>query len=250
MKIEVDGMEFEVEEEGKLLDVLLNLGFDIPHICYHRGVGSYGACRLCLVEVEEGGEWKIVASCTVNVAEGIRVRTNSERIVGLRKGIVELLAKYTSSELVQHMSSEFGIEVTGERRCILCGLCVNVCSLLGISAISFEGRGIDKRVSAPFGVGTEFCLGCLACTNVCPTGAIRFENGKLMVGRKVIADHRMVKCKVCGKPVTTEKHAESLGVEVICRECREKMAASNYRGSYICRNVATKYIKRNEGQEN
>ncbi len=231
MKIEVDGTRYEVEE-GKLLDVLLNLGFDIPHICYHRAVGSYGACRLCLVEVEMGGEWKVIASCSINVEDGMRVRTNSERVVELRKGIIELLAKYTSSELVKQLSSEFGIEVTGERKCILCGLCVNVCSILGISAISFEGRGLEKRVSAPFGIETEYCMGCLACTNVCPTGAIRFENGKLMVGKKTIAEHRMVRCKICGKAVISEKHAESLGVEVLCSECRAKIAAQNYHNSY------------------
>ncbi len=231
MRIEVDGTSYDVEE-GRLLDVLLNLGFDIPHICYHKAIGSYGACRLCLVEVETGGEWKVVASCSINVEDGMRVRTNSERVVELRKGIIELLAKYTSSELVKQLSSEFGIEVTGERKCILCGLCVNVCSILGISAISFEGRGLEKRVSAPFGIETEYCMGCLACTNVCPTGAIRFENGKLMVGKKTIAEHRMARCKICGKPVTSEKHAESLGVEVVCGECRAKIAAQNYHNSY------------------
>ncbi len=234
MKIEVDGRQYEVEG-GKTLDVLLDLGFSIPHVCYHRAVGSYGACRLCLVEINVDGEWKVVASCSTSVEDGMRVRTNSERIFELRKGIVELLAKYTSSDLVRQFAAEFNIEVKGERKCILCGLCVNVCSINGTSAISFEGRGVEKRVSAPFGIETEYCIGCLACTNVCPTGAIRFENGKLMIGKKTIAEHEMARCRICGKAVTSEKHAEVLGVDVVCDDCRKKIIAESYYRSYKIR---------------
>lgn len=227
MRIVVDGVEFDVEG-GKLLKALLDLGFEIPHICYHEAIGSYGACRLCLVEVEEKGEWKVLPSCATDVREGMKIRTRSERIEKLRRGIIELLAKYTSSDLVRQLASLYGIEVEGERKCVLCGLCVNVCSILA-NAISFEGRGIKKRVSPPFGDVTEFCRGCLACVNVCPTGAIRFEDGRILVGDRVIAQHEMLKCKICGKPVISRKHAEDLGLsEILCERCRTLEKARDY----------------------
>ncbi|RLI75042.1 hypothetical protein DRO97_04345 [Archaeoglobales archaeon] len=224
MRIEVNGNHYEVGE-GKLLDILLDLGFDVPHLCYHKAIGSYGACRLCLVEIEENG-WKIVTSCSTDVKDGMKIRTSSKRIWELRKGVVELLANYTSSEVIKKLASSYGIEVKGDKKCVLCGLCVNVCNLIGISAISFENRGVGRRVNAPFGIPTEFCVGCLACTNVCPTGAIRFENGKLMVGDRVLSEHRFLRCERCGKEVLSEKHYEKLSVEgVLCESCKKYVQA-------------------------
>lgn len=232
IKIEVDGKNYEVEE-GKLLDALIDLGFDIPHLCYHKAIGSYGACRLCLVEIKENGDdWKIVTSCSTEVKEGMKVRTKSQRIWELRRGIVELLANHTSSDIVKELASLYKIEVKGDKKCVLCGLCVNVCNLIGISAISFENRGIERRVNAPFGIPTEFCVGCLACTNLCPTGAIRFENGKLMVGDRVLSEHKLLRCERCGKEVLTKKHHEKLGIkEILCENCKKLVQAKKYFGS-------------------
>lgn len=229
MRIEVDGSHYKVGE-GKLLDILLDLGFDIPHLCYHKAIGSYGACRLCLVEIEENG-WRIVTSCSTDVKDGMKVRTNSQRIWELRKGVVELLANHTSSEIVKKLASLYGVEVKGDKKCVLCGLCVNVCNLIGVSAISFENRGVERKVNAPFGIPTEFCVGCLACTNVCPTGAIRFENGKLMVGDRVLSEHRLLRCERCGKEVLTERHYEKLSVDgVLCENCKKLLQAEKYFG--------------------
>ncbi|MBO8182114.1 MAG: (2Fe-2S)-binding protein [Archaeoglobus sp.] len=228
MKIEVDGNDYEVDGEKRLLDVLLELGFEIPHLCYHKAIGSYGACRLCLVEIEENG-WRIVASCSTQVKDGMKIRTNSDRIQELRRGVIELLANHTSSEIVEKLASSYGLEVKGDKKCVLCGLCVNVCSVMGVSAIAFESRGIDRKVNAPFGVPTDFCAGCLACTNVCPTGAIRFENGKLMVGPRVLSEHRFLRCERCGKEVVTERLYGMLSIkEVLCEDCKKRMQAEKF----------------------
>ncbi len=228
MRIEVDGETYDVGE-GKLIDILTELGYDIPHLCYHRAVGSLSSCRLCLVEINEGGEWKIQASCSVDVREGLKVRTKSDRILEIRKCIVELLAKYTISDAVRGLASKYGLEVEGERICILCGLCVAVCSLLGIEAIAFKGRSFDKRVSPPFESYAEICKGCLACTNVCPTGAIRFEDGKLMVGKMLISKHEIVRCEICGKEVAAKEFIKEFEIdEVICEECKRKLQAKRF----------------------
>ncbi len=229
MKIEVDGEEYEIDWKEKLLDALLDLGFDIPHLCYHKATGSYGACRLCLVEIETENGWRIVASCSTHAKDGMKIRTNSDRVQELRKGVIEVLANHTSSEIVERLASSYGVEVKGDKKCVLCGLCVNVCNAIGVSAIAFENRGIDRRVNAPFGIPTDFCAGCLACTNVCPTGAIRFENGKLMVGPRVLSEHRFLRCERCGKGVVAERHYETLPVkEVLCEDCKKRMQAKKF----------------------
>jgi len=162
---------------------------NIPALCYHPSVRPYGACRLCTVEVseDEGKSFRFVASCLYPVKEGIIVKTNTERVRNLRKGIIELLlARCPNTKIIQELAEEYGVEkprfALGDHDCILCGLCVRACQeIIGKSAISLVNRGIYKEVAAPFyayELGEE-CIGCGDCAFVCPTGAIKMgENGK------------------------------------------------------------------------
>ena len=162
---------------------------NIPALCYHPSVRPYGACRLCTVEVSEdkGKSFRFVASCLYPVKEGLVVKTNTERVRNLRKGIIELLlARCPNTKVLQELAEEYGVEkprfALGDHDCILCGLCVRACQeIIGKSAISLVNRGIYKEVAAPFyayELGEE-CIGCGDCAFVCPTGAIKMgENGK------------------------------------------------------------------------
>ena len=162
---------------------------NIPALCYHPSVRPYGACRLCTVEVseDEGKSFRFVASCLYPVKEGIIVKTNTERVRKLRKGILELLlARCPNTQIIQELAEEYGVEkprfAMGDHDCILCGLCVRACQeIIGKSAISLVNRGIYKEVAAPFyayELGEE-CIGCGDCAFVCPTGAIKMgANGK------------------------------------------------------------------------
>lgn len=162
---------------------------NIPALCYHPSVRPYGACRLCTVEVSEDGgkNFRFVASCLYPVKEGLVVKTNTERVRNLRKGIIELLlARCPNTKVLQELAEEYGVEkprfALGDHDCILCGLCVRACQeIIGKSAISLVNRGIYKEVAAPFyayELGEE-CIGCGDCAFVCPTGAIKMgENGK------------------------------------------------------------------------
>ncbi len=162
---------------------------NIPALCYHPAVRPYGACRLCTVEVSEdkGKSFRFVASCLYPAREGIIVKTNTERVRNLRKGIIELLlARCPNTKIIQELAEEYGVEkprfALGDHDCILCGLCVRACQeIIGKSAISLVNRGIYKEVAAPFyayELGEE-CIGCGDCAFVCPTGAIKMgENGK------------------------------------------------------------------------
>ncbi len=165
------------------------IGDNIPALCYHPSVRPYGACRLCTVEVseDEGKSYRFVASCLYPVKEGIIVKTQTERVRKLRKGIIELLlARCPNTQIIKELAEEYGVEkprfALGDHDCILCGLCVRACQeIIGKSAISLVNRGIYKEVAAPFyayELGEE-CIGCGDCAFVCPTGAIKMgENGK------------------------------------------------------------------------
>ena len=162
---------------------------NIPALCYNPAVRPYGACRLCTVEVseDEGKSFKFVAACLYPVTEGIIVKTDTERVRKLRKGIIELLlARCPNTRVIQELAEEYGVEkprfALGDHDCILCGLCVRACQeIIGKSAISLVNRGIYKEVAAPFyayELGEE-CIGCGDCAYVCPTGAIEMgTNGK------------------------------------------------------------------------
>ena len=162
---------------------------NIPGLCYNSKVRPYGACRLCTVEVsEDGGEnFKFVAACLYPVRNDIIVKTDTERVRSLRKGIIELLlARSPNAKRVQALAEEYGVTKPrfslGDNDCILCGLCTRACQeLIGKSAISLVNRGIYKEVAAPFYAYEleEGCVGCGDCAYVCPTGAIKLgENGK------------------------------------------------------------------------
>ena len=184
------GRVIEADDGANLLPVLLANGFEVPHLCHHEAVEPYGACRLCLVEVEKRGKRKLTTACNYPVADGVEVFVDSEKVVRNRKMVLELtLSMCPGSAELQELAADHGLEVddvrfpTEDNGCILCGLCERVCrEVVGVEAITFSKRGDRKAVEPPFGEA-EDCIGCGACVHVCPVDCIKIEERD---GKKII----------------------------------------------------------------
>ncbi len=179
--LSINGQEVQAEGETTILEAAQKLSIEIPTLCYHEGLAPYGACRLCVVEIIGKEKNRLVASCSFPVEEGMKIVTNSERVIKSRRMIVEyLLARCPDVKVIRDLADELGVETSRfspeNDDCLLCGLCVRVCSeIVGVSAISFVDRGVNLRRDTPFHSPSNVCIGCGACTYVCPTGAIKME---------------------------------------------------------------------------
>ena len=200
--ITIDGRKVEFTDEKNILTIIRKAGIDIPTLCYHSELSTFGACRLCTVEDDRG---RTFASCSEEPRDGMVIYTNSEKVRKYRKLIVELLLAahcrdcttcIKSGECVlQDLAHRLGVlkvrfENTREVRpvdfsspsivrdpnkCILCGNCVRVCEeIQGVGCIGFAHRGTDAMVMPAFDkkIAETDCVNCGQCRVFCPTGAI------------------------------------------------------------------------------
>ena len=181
IELRMNGLDVQVEEGSTLLDVARYYGIEIPTLCHHDGLSPYGACRLCVVEIGEGDNTKLVSSCTYPAQAGLNFKTHSKRVVEARKILVELLlAMCPSSKTIQDLASamevkkvRFNVEYND---CILCGLCVRMCAeQMDAKAIGFVNRGVDRKISTPFDIKSDVCRTCGACMYICPACQLRCE---------------------------------------------------------------------------
>ena len=179
LRVTVDGRTAQVAPGTTVLEAARQMGIAIPTLCHYRGLSPYGACRVCLVEIETARGPKLVASCSQPAEDRLVVRTDTEAVQEARRTVVELLlAEAPQSRELAELAASLGVPSTplpaaAEGKCILCGLCVRTCDeLMGRRAISMFGRGGVRQVRTAFGEPTEQCQACGACAFVCPTGAI------------------------------------------------------------------------------
>lgn len=183
-EIKLNGTDVQVEDGWSILDACNFYGIDIPTLCHYEGLKDYGACRLCLVEIGEGKDAKLVSSCTYPVHKGLKVRTYTNRIMKARKMVIELmLAQCPNSKIIQDLASKFNVNKIRFKLknddCILCGLCVRMCEeQMDAKAIDFIDRGKNRRVTTPFDMKSEECRRCGGCIYVCPVCELRRQGSK------------------------------------------------------------------------
>jgi bidirectional [NiFe] hydrogenase diaphorase subunit len=211
VKVIIDGKEILVKKETTILEAAKKLGIKIPTLCHHEALSNYGSCRLCLVEVKRGEKVEITTSCNYPITREIEVKTNSDKITKYRQMVIQLLlGRCPDNEKLLSIANSFGIEkpifepdVYDD--CILCGKCVRTCKeIVGISAITFAGRGTSRRVEPPFGDYNDLCIACGACAFACPTNAIQVqfsENNKIIDKWEKVS--KIVKVKNCGQGYMT-----------------------------------------------
>lgn len=176
----IDGAEVKAREGTSVLVAARQIGIEIPTLCYNDVLSPFGACRLCSVEITNArGKKRIVTSCNYPVEEGLVIDTKSAKVLNVRRSLLELLlSRCPKVTRLKNLAQMYGIQkptlwvADEEEDCILCGLCTRVCSeLIGVSAINFAKRGVEREVTAPYHDFSSDCIGCGGCAMVCPTGS-------------------------------------------------------------------------------
>ena len=200
--ITINGKKVEFTDEKNVLTIIRKAGIDMPTLCYHSELSTFGACRLCTVENDRG---QCFASCSEEPRDGMVIYTHTERLRRHRKLIVELLLAahcrdcttcMKSGECVlQDLAHKMGVRevrfedykeikpvdysspaiVRDPNKCILCGNCVRVCSeIQGVGVLGFAHRGTDAEVTPAFNkkLSQTNCVSCGQCRVYCPTGAL------------------------------------------------------------------------------
>jgi formate dehydrogenase alpha subunit len=203
VRLTIDNISVHAKEETSVLDAAGGAGIYIPSLCADPDLEPYGACRLCLVEIE--GMEGMVASCTTPVGEGMVVRTDTERLNQTRRDVLALLLSDHPADCIlcpksqrcelQKVAAYLGVEPRGYARlerqaepdtshpmfvldsskCILCGKCVRACKeIQGRSAIQVSHNGRLSRIVPSTGTGLvdSSCESCGQCMAKCPTAAI------------------------------------------------------------------------------
>ena len=202
INLTINGKQYQAPDESTILQACQYNGVHVPTLCYQEGIHQFGACRICVVEVE--GAKTLQASCMVPARDGMVIKTNSKRVQSARKVLYELLVSDHNQDCLacvrnqdcelQALGKELGVtqaRFAGEAldngidacvsftrdlsKCILCRRCVTVCNQIqGTGILNAQNRGF-KTVIGPamdLPIGGVNCAVCGQCTVVCPVGCL------------------------------------------------------------------------------
>lgn len=228
VQLQIDGKTVLASAKSTILEACRKNGISVPTLCHAPELTNWGACRLCMVEVE--GMRNLATACTMEVQQGMVVRTSTPEIREARRTILELiLANHdidclTCEKMGNCDLSRYAYEYQvkgntfqGEKRCsdpddsnpfifrdmnkcILCGKCVRACAEIQVNnVLDYSKRGFETQVSPAFNLpyGDSDCVFCGSCLAVCPVGAL---TEKQMIGKGRPWEIKKVRttCPYCG----------------------------------------------------
>lgn len=205
INLKINGMAVSVPKGSTILEAARAVGVEIPTLCYMKERNEIGACRICMVEANEGRGARMVASCVYPVSEGMEVNTNSNKVQKARKTTLQLILSTHNRKCLscvrsgncelQKLCHDYGVEDEGafdgfkptyeldtsaphmirdNNKCILCRRCVAACNEQFVGVIGPNNRGIDTNIGSIFNanLAETGCISCGQCIVNCPTGAL------------------------------------------------------------------------------
>lgn len=243
VNLTIDGKQITTSKTSTIYEAAKENGIYIPVLCYAKKLLPYGACRVCLVEVEQM-KGRLIPSCTTPVTEGMVITTMTDEIRKVRKTVLEFLLvnhvvdcpvcdKGGECDL-QDLSYDYEVVTNrfeGEKfdlpkdevnpliernmnRCVLCGKCVRVCDeVVGYGSYSFINRGFETKIATAFDRGLD-CEFCGQCVSMCPVGAILPRPFKFKARPWQLKEVDTV-CGYCGNGCTVTLGTKDNKVETI-----------------------------------
>ena len=241
VNLRINGRQIRARSGQTVLEAAKGAGIDIPSLCHHPAIAPHGACRICLVEIER--QRTLQPACTFPVSEGMKVETESPKVVEERKFVLQMLfsernhycmfCEMSGDCELQALAYQYGLDhwlyqnpypkipVDGTRkyfimdhnRCILCRRCIRACSELAANnTLGVKFRGAKTMVSADMDIsfGESTCVACGSCLQVCPTGAL-IDRKSAYTGRNAQVERTQSVCLFC---------SVGCGIEIVTRAGR------------------------------
>lgn len=233
----IDGTEITYDGDKSVLQIARENGVYIPSLCYHPKTGPASMCRVCVVEVD--GMRALQTSCSLFPTDGMKIRTDTERVIEARKTVVNLLLANGNHDCLscesngdcelQDAAYSLGIEfpsfsveqreprddsapfiMRDPNKCILCGRCVEGCNQLVVNEVldfGYRGGHLKLICDADLPMGLSTCVQCGECVQLCPVGALVEKKG---IGKARRWETRTVRttCPYCGVGCQLELHVK------------------------------------------
>ena len=256
VKLTINDKQIEAPAGMLVIEAAKRNGIEIPSFCYYEGLALQAACRMCLVEVEKAP--KLMVACTLPVAEGMVVRTESEQVRQARKYTLEFLltnhpldcpvcdkggecelqdmvfrygageSRFTEQKMHVDEKQWSPVVFYDGPRCILCFRCVRICGEgMGVSALGVVNRGAVSEIAPNHGDHLA-CDECGMCIDICPVGALTSGTYRYKT-RPWEMEHVGTICTHCSNGCKT-----TLGVrndQIIRGNNRDR---SGINGEYLC----------------
>ncbi len=257
INLKINGVDVTAPKGSTILEAARMANIDIPTLCWLKDINEIGACRICVVEVNEGRGFRIAASCVYPVSEGMEVLTNSPKVIESRKKTLQLILSNHDRKCLscvrsgkcelQKLARDMGVDdeclYDGEKtvyeidnsaahmyrdnnKCILCRRCSAVCEKVqGIGVIGANERGFKTNIASAFemGLGETSCVSCGQCIAVCPVGAISEKDNTKEVFEAIADPEKHVVVQVA--PAVRAGLGEAFGLP-IGTDVEGKMAAA------------------------